>query len=271
MSVWIVLVRFWVECGLCRCIRQWITAAQVRYNDTIDACTNESHILLTPQIKIAPSILAADFARLGEQVTQAQVAGADWLHFDVMDGRFVPNITMGMPVLRSLKRVATIPIDVHLMIVEPERYVQAFADTGAASISVHIEASPHLHRSLTLIKESGCRAGVAINPHTPASFLQEILPLLDIINVMTVNPGFGGQSFLEFTLTKIRELRQMATAIHKDIDIEVDGGINTETAPKAIQAGANVLIAGTTIFGNPEGIKSGIDELRAAADIATSI
>ena len=243
----------------------------MRYNDIIDAGTRESCSLLTPHVKIAPSILAADFARLGEQVTQAQESGADWLHFDVMDGRFVPNISMGMPVLRSLKRVATIPIDVHLMIVEPERYVQAFADAGAASISVHIEASPHLHRTLMLIKESGCRAGVAINPHTPASFLQEVLPLLDIINVMTVNPGFGGQSFLDFTLKKISELRQMATAIHKDIDIEVDGGINTQTAPAAIRAGANVLIAGTMIFGNVDGIKAGIDELRAAANIASSI
>ncbi|MCA9889342.1 MAG: ribulose-phosphate 3-epimerase [Anaerolineae bacterium] len=217
------------------------------------------------QIKIAPSILAADFTKLGEQIAQAEQAGADWLHFDVMDGRFVPNISMGLPVLRSIKRVATVPIDVHLMIVEPERYVAEFAKAGASSISVHIEASPHLHRTLTLIKDSGCRVGVAINPHTPASFLSEILHLLDIINVMTVNPGFGGQSFLEFTTSKISELRSMASSIGKDIDIEVDGGINVITAPIAVEAGANVLIAGTTIFNHEQSIKQGIDELRAAA------
>ncbi|MCB9461933.1 MAG: ribulose-phosphate 3-epimerase [Anaerolineaceae bacterium] len=217
------------------------------------------------QIKIAPSILAADFTKLGEQIAQAEQAGADWLHFDVMDGRFVPNISMGLPVLRSIKRVATVPIDVHLMIVEPERYVAEFAKAGASSISVHIEASPHLHRTLTLIKDSGCRVGVAINPHTPASFLSEILHLLDIINVMTVNPGFGGQSFLEFTTSKISELRSMASSIGKDIDIEVDGGINVTTAPIAVEAGANVLIAGTTIFSHEQSIKQGIDELRAAA------
>lgn len=220
---------------------------------------------MTNKLKIAPSVLAADFTRLGEEVRAAEQAGADWIHFDVMDGRFVPNISIGVPVLQALRGATSLPIDVHLMIVEPDQYIPIFAEAGANSISVHVEACPHLHRTLVSIAQAGCRVGVAINPHTPAIMLQEVMPLLDIINVMTVDPGFGGQSFLDGSLSKIAQLRAMAQAVGRDIDIEVDGGINTETTPRAVEAGANVLIAGTTIFRHKEGIQAGVDALRAAA------
>ena len=213
-------------------------------------------------IKIAPSILAADFTKLGEQVREAQSAGANLIHIDVMDGRFVPNITMGPLVVSALKPVATIPLDVHLMIVEPERYITEFADAGADSITVHIEASPHLHRTLTLIKESGCKVGVALNPHTPPEAISEVMDMLDIINVMTVNPGFGGQKFIHRMTSKIAKLRAMIRNEHLNIDIEVDGGINVDTISSAVQAGANVMIAGSCVFQYKEGIKAGIDALR---------
>lgn len=215
-------------------------------------------------IKIAPSILAADFTKLGEQIVDAQDGGADLIHIDVMDGRFVPNITMGPLVVQAVKRVATIPLDVHLMIVEPEKYVQEFADAGADAITVHIEACQHLHRTLSQIKETGCRVGVALNPHTPPESLREILDMLDIINVMTVNPGFGGQVFIQRMTSKITELRAMISNERLNIDIEVDGGINPETISSAVQSGANIMIAGSTVFGHPNGIKAGIDELRQA-------
>jgi ribulose-phosphate 3-epimerase len=214
------------------------------------------------QIKIAPSILAADFARLGEQVQAVEQAGADWIHIDVMDGRFVPNITMGPLVVAALRRVTDLPLDVHLMIVEPERYVDAFAAAGADSISVHLEASPNLHRTLQQIWQAGCRAGVAINPHSPASLLQEVLPMVDIVNVMTVNPGFGGQSFIPSMTGKIRQLRQMAQQVGRDVLIEVDGGINAESAPTAMQAGANVLILGSAVFKHADGAAAGVQQIQ---------
>ncbi|MGJ3237542.1 MAG: ribulose-phosphate 3-epimerase [Anaerolineae bacterium] len=214
------------------------------------------------EVKIAPSILAADFTQLGKQVQEAQAGGADYIHIDVMDGRFVPNITIGPLVVKALRELTNITLDVHLMIVEPERYIQAFADAGADIISVHIEATPHLHRVLQQIREAGCRVGVALNPHTPASALAEVLTLVDLINVMTVNPGFGGQSFIMDTKSKIAQLRAMTGDIHRKIDIEVDGGINTDTVAHAVQAGANVLVAGTAVFKHEAGIKSGIDALR---------
>ena len=219
-------------------------------------------------ILIAPSILAADFARLGEQVLAAQSAGADWIHVDVMDGRFVPNITMGPLVVEALRDITRIPLDVHLMIVEPERYVERFAEAGAASISVHVEACAHLHRVLAQIRECGCRAGVALNPHTPASAISEALEMADLVNVMTVNPGFGGQRFIKSALPKIRRLRDMLAARGLSADIEVDGGINSETIAPALNAGANVIIAGTCIFQHERGIASGIRELRAAGSQA---
>lgn len=213
-------------------------------------------------IKIAPSILASDFTKLGQEVIDAQAAGADWIHIDVMDGRFVPNITMGPLVVEAVQRVATIPLDVHLMIIEPEKYIQTFADAGADSISVHIEACPHLHRVLGQIRDAGCKAGVAINPHTPPQAIAEVLDMLDLINVMTVNPGFGGQKFIKHMTDKITTLRTMANNKNLDIDIEVDGGINAQTIATAMQAGANVMIVGSSIFRHPQGIQAGFDDLR---------
>ncbi len=215
-------------------------------------------------IKIAPSILAADFTRLGEEVKQAQDAGADWIHIDVMDGQFVPNITMGPLVVEAVKKVADIPLDVHLMTVQPERLIGRFADCGADSITVHVEACAHLHRVLGQIKSAGCRAGVALNPHTPAAALGEILDMVDIINVMTVNPGFGGQEYIGAMNHKIASLRAMVDKGGSNIDIEVDGGINSETILLAVAAGANVIIAGTCVFGHAGGIAAGIQDLRQA-------
>ena len=215
-------------------------------------------------IKIAPSILAADFARLGEQVTQAQDAGADLIHIDIMDGRFVPNITMGPAIVEALATLATIPLDVHLMIVEPDRFVQRFADSGADSITVHVEACAHLHRVLDQISDAGCRPGVALNPHTPASALREVIDMVGIVNVMTVNPGFGGQRFISGMSGKISELRALAESSGSDIEIEVDGGINAETISIAEVAGATIAIAGTCVFRHEKGIAAGIEELRRA-------
>jgi ribulose-phosphate 3-epimerase len=210
---------------------------------------------------IAPSLLAADFTKLGDQIREATDAGAGWFHIDVMDGRFVPNLTMGPFIVEAVRRATDNPLDVHLMIVEPERYVQAFANAGATSISVHYEASPNLHRTLQLIREAGCRAGVAINPHTPAYALEAILSMIDIVNVMTVNPGFGGQTFMGEMMPKVAQLRAMTLDRHQHIDIEVDGGINPDTIPAAVQAGANVLIIGTAIFSHPGGITTAMNEL----------
>lgn len=217
-------------------------------------------------LRIAPSILSADFTRLGEEVQAAQLAGADWLHIDVMDGRFVPNITMGPLVVAALKRISTLPLDVHLMIMEPEQYIGAFAQAGADIITVHLEACPHLHRILQMIRDVGCRAGVALNPHTPPILISEVMHLIDVINVMTVNPGFAGQAFLHETMPKVAVLRAMAGDIQRNIDIEVDGGITLETAASAIQAGANVLIAGSAVFNNGGDIGDNIRRLRAVGE-----
>ncbi len=216
------------------------------------------------RVKIAPSILAADFSRLGDQVAQAQAAGADLIHIDVMDGRFVPNITMGPLVVEALAKAVTIPLDVHLMIVEPEKFVRRFADSGADIITVHVEACLHLHRVLGQIAEAGCTPGVALNPHTPASFIAEVMDMAPVVNVMTVNPGFGGQRFIEGMLPKISRLRKMAHARGVDLDIEVDGGISPHTITKVVAAGATVAIAGTCVFQHERGIAAGLRELRAA-------
>ena len=197
-------------------------------------------------VKIAPSILAADFTQLGQQVKDAQAGGADLLHIDVMDGRFVPNITMGPLVVKAIRKVTDLTLDVHLMIVEPEKYIQTFADSGADIISVHIEACPHLHRTLQMIHETGCKVGVALNPHTPASALSEVISMLDLINVMTVNPGFGGQKFIHGCVEKVAELRSMIG--DRPIHIEIDGGVTPETAPLVRAAGADVLVAGSAVF-----------------------
>jgi ribulose-phosphate 3-epimerase len=206
---------------------------------------------------IAPSILAADFTRLGDEVRTVVDAGASVIHVDVMDGRFVPNITMGAMVVSALRRITAVHLDVHLMIEEPERYVQDFAQAGADTISVHLEASPHLHRTLQLIRDTGCRVGVAINPHSHEMLLRDVLPLVDLVNVMTVNPGFGGQSFITDMMTKIANLRAMVGTIRRNIHIEVDGGINAETIQTAVQSGADWLVAGTAVFGHKEGAAVG--------------
>lgn len=215
-------------------------------------------------IRVAPSILAADFSKLGEQVRDAEAGGADVIHIDVMDGRFVPNITMGPLVVAAVRRVTQLPLDVHLMIVEPERHIQAFADAGATTISIHPEVCPNLHRVLLQIREVGCRVGVALNPHTPASALREVIYLLDQVIIMTVNPGFGGQEFIPQTLPKIAEVLAMVGDSHRAIDIEVDGGINFDTAFAAAQAGANVLVAGSVIFSADHSVADGIRILRDA-------
>ncbi|HMM28778.1 MAG: ribulose-phosphate 3-epimerase [Chloroflexota bacterium] len=219
---------------------------------------------MSAPIRIAPSILAADFTRLGEQIAAVEAAGADYIHIDIMDGRFVPNITMGPLIVAAARRVTRLPLDVHLMIVEPEKHIQAFADAGANLISVHVEACPHLHRVVQQIREAGVRPAVVLNPHTPAVAIKEILPFVDMVLAMTVNPGFGGQSFIPETLPKLREIHRMIEAAGREIDLEVDGGIDAHTAPQVVAHGANVLVAGTAIFGAPEGIAAAMAAIRAA-------
>src|SRR5437899_4570071 len=198
-------------------------------------------------VKLAPSILSADFAHLGEQVGEAEQAGADRIHVDVMDGHFVPNISMGAPIVESLRRVTRLPLETHLMISDPDFFLDEFAEAGSDSFLVHWEGNNNLHRTVQRIKTLGKRAGVAINPATPAAVLEEILPDTDQVLVMTVNPGFGNQSFLHTTLPKIRRVGQMIERLKPECELEVDGGIDEATAPLAVAAGANVLVAGTAI------------------------
>ena len=213
------------------------------------------------RVTVAPSVLAADFARLREEVATVEAAGADWLHLDVMDGHFVPNISFGPPILRSLRGHTTLPFDVHLMIAPVDPYVGAFAEAGADHMLVHPEAGPHLHRTLQLIRSHGRRAGVVLNPGTPVESVAWVLDLVDIILVMTVNPGFGGQAFLPSQLPKIATLRRMIDASGRTIALSVDGGITPDTAPRVIAAGADTLVAGTAVFGTTD-YAAAITELR---------
>jgi ribulose-phosphate 3-epimerase len=215
-------------------------------------------------IKIAPSILAADFARLGEQVAEAEQAGADRIHVDVMDGHFVPNITIGPAVVQSLRPRTRLPLEAHLMIENPEQYLEAFAEAGIDSLLVHQEGAVNLHRTVQHIKALGKKAGVVINPATPAWLLEEILPDVDLVLVMTVNPGFGGQQFIHGTLAKIRRVRGMIDRVRPDCELEVDGGIEAHTAPLVVEAGAGVLVAGSAVFHVREGVAAGMERLRAS-------
>jgi len=219
---------------------------------------------LSGPIQIAPSILSADFATLGEQIAAVERGGADLIHVDVMDGHFVPNITIGPPVVRAIRRVASRPLDVHLMIEEPDRYIEAFVDAGADMVSVHVEVVPHLHRTICLIKKLGARAGAVLNPSTPAIALQDIATELDYVLVMSVNPGFGGQAFIPHSVEKVRHVRAVLTEAGASAPIEIDGGIDEETAPKVVAAGATILVAGQAIFGTSDP-EQATRALRAAA------
>jgi ribulose-phosphate 3-epimerase len=225
---------------------------------------------MVPPIRIAPSILSADFGRLAEEVRAAEEGGADWVHVDVMDGRFVPNITVGPLVVEAVRKVTRLPIDAHLMIVEPERYVESFARAGADVVSVHAEVSPHLHRTLQAIRAAGARPAVALNPSTPLSAVEWVLDDCEMVLLMTVNPGFGGQRFIEACTEKVRRLREMADARGQGLEIEVDGGVNLETAARVAGAGANVLVAGTAVYGAAD-YGAAISGLRERARIALGV
>ncbi len=214
-------------------------------------------------IKIAPSILSADFARLGDEVRAAEEAGVDYIHVDVMDGHFVPNITIGPLIVKALRPITPLPLDVHLMIENPERYLEDFVEAGADILTVHVETCPHLHRTIQQIKSLGIKAGVTLNPATPLSTLEEILPAVDLVLIMSVNPGFGGQSYIPGSTAKIARLRAMLDAIGSEAELEVDGGINPTTIQQAVEAGATVLVAGSAIFNSRASIASNVAQLRA--------
>jgi ribulose-phosphate 3-epimerase len=216
------------------------------------------------QVKLASSILNADFARLGEQVAEATKAGADYIHIDVMDGHFVPNISIGALVVAPLRSWTHLPLDVHLMIEQPERYISQFATAGANIITVHAEACPHLHRTIQLIKESGAKAGVALNPASSLNLIEEIVPYVDLVLVMSVNPGFGGQTFILEMLEKISRLRRILDDGGLNAELEVDGGVTAENAPRIVEAGAKVLVVGASVFNAKEGISQALQKIRRA-------
>ncbi|MEC0671723.1 ribulose-phosphate 3-epimerase [Bacillus haynesii] len=215
-------------------------------------------------VYVAPSILSADFARLGEEIRDVEQGGADFIHIDVMDGHFVPNLTIGPLVVEAIRPITELPLDVHLMIEAPDRYIPAFAKAGADILSVHVEACPHLHRTIQLIKEQGGKAGVVLNPHTPVQQIEHVLEDLDLVLLMTVNPGFGGQSFISSVLPKIRQVKEMAEQKGlADLLIEVDGGVNKNTARQCIEAGANLLVAGSAVY-NEKDRKKAISDIKGA-------
>jgi|HubBroStandDraft_2_1064218.scaffolds.fasta_scaffold131241_2 ribulose-phosphate 3-epimerase len=220
------------------------------------------------QVIIAPSILSADFGRLADEVAAVEAAGADWIHVDVMDGRFVPNLTIGPPVVRALRKATRLPLDVHLMMVEPEKYFEAFAEAGADGLSVHIEACPHAHRTLQHIRDLHMRAGIVLNPSTSEDTIRYVLPVADLVLVMSVNPGFGGQSFIPGVLPKVAAIREMIDAAKLETHIEIDGGIDENTAGPAVSAGARALVAGSAIFNRRPDYKAAVGALRRAAEAA---
>ncbi|MCM3736168.1 ribulose-phosphate 3-epimerase [Bacillus cytotoxicus] len=199
-------------------------------------------------IKIAPSILSADFSRLGEEIKDVEKGGADYIHVDVMDGHFVPNITIGPLIVEAIRPITSLPLDVHLMIENPDQYIETFAKAGADIITVHVEACPHLHRTIQLIKSQGIKAGVVLNPHTPVSMIEHVLEDIDMVLLMTVNPGFGGQKFIHSVLPKVKQVADMIRDRNLQVEIEIDGGVNTETAKLCVEAGANVLVAGSAVY-----------------------
>jgi ribulose-phosphate 3-epimerase len=221
-------------------------------------------------VKIAPSLLSADFSRLKEELAEVEAAGADWIHVDVMDGHFVPNLTIGPLVVEAIRPHTRLPLDVHLMIEDPDRYIPAFAKSGADWITIHQEACPHLHRSVSLIAEQGVKAGVAVNPATPVSLLEPILPYIDLVLIMTVNPGFGGQKLIPTALKKVEQVRRMLEELGRtDVEIEVDGGIHPGNAGEATALGTTVLVAGSAVFGAPDR-REAIAAIRSAAEAGTS-
>ena len=215
-------------------------------------------------MKIAPSILSSDFARLGEEIAAVEAGGADWIHVDVMDGHFVPNITIGPVVVEGARRATDLPLDVHLMIEDPDRYVDAFAEAGAAVITVHAEACRHLHRTLQRIRQTGAKAGVALNPATPLDALAEVIDELDLLLIMSVNPGFGGQAFIERSVEKVARARRMLDDAGSGAELEVDGGVDRSNAATLVDAGATVLVAGSAVYGHSEGAAAGVRAIRNA-------
>lgn len=219
--------------------------------------------------RIAPSLLSADFAKLADEVAMCEAGGADWLHVDVMDGRFVPNLTFGTKVIETVRRLTQLPLDVHLMVVEPERYFDDFRAAGANGLTIHQEVSPHLHRQLARIREIGCAAGVALNPSTPVETIRDVLPELDLVLIMSVNPGFGGQKFIEGAVEKIARARALLDAAHSPAALEVDGGINRQTIARVHAAGADTFVAGNAVF-SAQNPRAEIGALRAACTVATA-
>lgn len=218
---------------------------------------------MTSKFIIAPSILSADFTKLGEEIRACEAAGADWIHIDVMDGRFVPNITMGPFIVEACKRVTDLPLDIHLMIEQPERHIEAFAKAGANILTVHVETCPHLHRTLQQIKSLGCKAGVVLNPGTAVGALEAVLGEADLVLVMSVNPGFSGQAFIPQSISRVAEIRKRLDALGSSAWLEVDGGVTAENAGKLRETGATAFVAATAIFKHPQGIGAGVKALRA--------